>query len=173
MTNANEDLQADVSQEEIVQSSETEAIETDNETTETEENSKEDVVTLKKSEYTKLKRRAIAYQSLKENSPAPTEKKNSPDINTDELYLVAKGYEDNEIDQLKIIARGSNITLREAVNSDLFKVYQEKLQAEARKAKAKLSASNSSGVSNNQPVMKPGMTTDEHRAAWEKMMSGK
>lgn len=175
MTNANEELQTDASQEENVQASNAEVIEETNETNESSEqedvsNDDDEVVTLKKSEFTKLKRRAIAYQSLKESSPK--KEKSSPDM-ADELYLVAKGFEDKDIDQLRIIAKGSGIGLRDAVKSDLFKVYQEKQQAEIRKAKAKLSASNSSGVSNGEQAIKPGMTPDEHRAAWEKVMSGR
>ena len=90
MTNEQENLQEEVLQEEQVQSSDTESIDQEQET-----ESQEETVTLSKSEFTKLKRQAIAYKSQKENSPVPSkEKKNSSDINRDELYLIAKGYDD-------------------------------------------------------------------------------
>lgn len=178
MTNLNEELQVDVSQEEQEQSFQPETTEDTNleETTEqTEEATQEEkMVTLSKSEYTKLKRRAIAYQSLKENQPAPLkEKTGSSDINKDELYLVAKGYDDEALNKLKVIARGEGISMREAVSHDLFKVYQEKQQAEARKAKANLRASNGSGYNSPEPIVKPDMSLDQHKSAWAKMMSGK
>lgn len=172
MTNLQEELQADVSQEETVQSPQPEATE-DNEPQETEEQPQEQTVTLSKSEYTKLKRRAIAYQSLKENQPAPSrEKTGSSDINKDELYLVAKGYDDDAIAQLQIIARGSGTSLKDALENPLFKTYEAKQKEEERRAKAKLGASNGSGFQSGKPAIMPGMSADDHKAVWAKMSAG-
>lgn len=169
MTNNNEDIQEEVLQDEQVQTSETESNEEEQET----ESSQEDTVTLSKSEFTKLKRQAIAYKSQKENQPAPLkEKTGGSDINRDELYLVAKGYDDDALEQLRIIARGSGTTLRDAINNPLFKTYETNQKNEERKSKAKLNASNGSSYSQGGPAIKPNMTVDEHKAIWEKM-SGK
>lgn len=175
MTNLNEELNVDVSQEETVQSSEPETTEEETVADTQEDNGgAEDTITLSKSEYTKLKRRAIAYKSLKENQPAPVKEKNgSSDINKDELYLIAKGYEEKDIEMLSVIAKGSGTSMREAVDSDLFKVYREKQQAEERKAKARLGASNGSGYNNPGPAVTPNMNEADHKAAWAKMMSGR
>lgn len=172
MTNLNEELPVEESQEEEVLSSQPETTEENEAENTEEETTQENTVTLSKSEYTKLKRRAIAYQSLKENSPAPKEKKSSPDINPDELYLIAKGYGDDALEQLRIIARGSGTTLKEALNNPLFKTYETTQKNEERKAKAKLGASNGSGFSQGGPAVKPNMTQEEHMAVWNKM-SGK
>lgn len=175
MTNEQEELQVDASQEEQEQSSQPETTEEET-VADTQEDNRvnEETVTLTKSEYTKLKRREMAYKSLKENQPAPLkEKTGSSDINKDELYLVAKGYDDEALNKLKVIARGEGISMREAVSHDLFKVYEEKQQAEARKAKANLRASNGSGYNSPEPIVKPDMSADQHKAAWAKMMSGK
>lgn len=169
MTNEQENLQEEVLQEEDVSTSNTESIDQEEEA----ESTQEETVTLSKSEFTKLKRQAIAYKSQKENSPAPLkEKKGSSDINRDELFLIAKGYDDDAIAQLQIIARGSGTSLKEALENPLFKNYEAKQKEEARRAKAKLGASNGSGYSQGGPAIKPGMTEAEHRAVWEKM-SGK
>lgn len=166
MTNEQENLQEEVLQTEDVSTVETESIDQEQET----EQSQEDTVTLSKSEFTKLKRQAIAYKSQKENSPAPLkEKKGSSDINKDELYLVAKGYDDDAIAQLQIIARGSGTSLKEALENPLFKNYEAKQKEEERKAKAKLGASNGSGFQKGGPAIKPNMSKDEHMAVWNKM----
>lgn len=167
MTNEQENLQEEVLQEEQVQSSETESNDQEQET-----ESQEETVTLSKSEFTKLKRQAIAYKSQKENSPAPKEKKSDSDIDADELYLIAKGYDDEALEQLRIIARGTGTNLKEARENPLFKNYEAKQKEEERKSKAKLGASNGSGFSQGGPAIKPNMTTDEHKAIWAKM-SGK
>ena len=169
MTNEQENLQEEVLQEEQVQTSETESNDQEQEA----EESQEETVTLSKSEFTKLKRQAIAYKSQKENSPAPSkEKKNSSDINKDELYLVAKGYDDEAIAQLQIIARGSGVSMKEALENPLFKNYEAKQKEEDRRAKAKLGASNGSGFQSGKPAIKPNMTADEHKAIWAKMKAG-
>lgn len=169
MTNEQENLQAEELQTEQVQSVETEANDQEQEA----ESPKEETVTLSKSEFTKLKRQAIAYKSQKENQPAPLkEKTGSSDINRDELYLIAKGYDDEALAQLQIIARGSGVSLKEALENPLFKNYEAKQKEEERRAKAKLGASNGSGFSQGGPAIKPGMTEAEHKAVWAKM-SGK
>lgn len=169
MTNEQENLQEEVLQVEDVSTTETESIDQEEET----EEPQEDTVTLTKSEFTKLKRQAIAYKSQKENQPASLkEKTGSSDINRDELYLVAKGYDDDALEQLRIIARGTGTTLRDALNNPLFKNYEAKQKEDERRSKAKLGASNSSTYSQGGPVIKPNMTVDEHKAIWAKM-SGK
>jgi len=168
MTNEQENLQEEELQVEEISTTETESNDQEQEA----EATQDDSVTLTKSEYTKLKRQAIAYKSQKESSPAPKEKKSSPDINPDELYLIAKGYGDEALEQLRIIARGSGTTLKEALNNPLFKTYETTQKNEERKAKAKLGASNGSGFSQGGPAIKPNMTQEEHMAVWNKM-SGK
>lgn len=169
MTNEQENLQEEVLQTEQDQSVHTES----NEEVQEAESTQEETVTLSKSEFTKLKRQAIAYKSQKENQPSSKEKTGSSDINRDELYLVAKGYDDEALEQLRIIARGSNTTLKEALNNPLFKNYEAKQKEDERKSKAKLGASNGSGYSQGGPAIKPNMTPEDHKAVWQKMMSGK
>lgn len=169
MTNEQENLQEEVLQTEDVSNVETESNDQEQEA----EESKEETVTLSKSEFTKLKRQAIAYKSQKENQPAPLKvKTGSSDINKDELYLVAKGYDDDAIAQLQIIARGTGTSLKEALENPLFKSYEAKQKEEERKAKAKLGASNGSGYQSGKPAIRPGMSQEEHKAVWAKMTQG-
>ncbi len=169
MTNEQENFQAEESQVEDVSTTQTEANDQEQEA----ESTQEETVTLSKSEFTKLKRQAIAYKSQKENQPAPSrEKTGSSDINKDELYLVAKGYDDDAIAQLQIIARGSGTSLKEALENPLFKTYEAKQKEEERRAKAKLGASNGSGFQSGKPAITPGMSADDHKAVWAKMSAG-
>lgn len=169
MTNEQENLQAEESQVEDVSTTQTEANDQEQEA----ESTQEETVTLSKSEFTKLKRQAIAYKSQKENQPAPSrEKTGSSDINKDELYLVAKGYDDDAIAQLQIIARGSGTSLKDALENPLFKTYEAKQKEEERRAKAKLGASNGSGFQSGKPAITPGMSVDDHKAVWAKMAQG-
>lgn len=169
MTNEQENLQEEVLQTEDVSNVETESNDQEQEV----ESTQDDTITLSKSEYTKLKRQAIAYKSQKENQPAPLKgKTGSSDINADELYLIAKGYDDEALEQLRIIARGTGTGLKEARENPLFKNYEAKQKEEERRSKAKLGASNGSSYGSNQPAIKPNMTVDEHKAVWAKM-SGK
>lgn len=166
MTNEQENLQAEESQVEDVSTTQTEANDQEQEAVSTQE----ETVTLSKSEFTKLKRQAIAYKSQKENQPAPSrEKTGSSDINKEELYLIAEGYKQDAIEQLQIIARGSGTSLREALENPLFKSYEAKQKEEERKAKAKLGASNGSGFQSGKPAITPGMSQEEHKAVWAKM----
>jgi len=166
MTNINEDLQ-----EEVLQTEQDQSVETySNEEEQTTDEPQEETVTLSKSEFTKLKRQAIAYKSQKESQPAPAKvKTGSPDINKEELYLVAKGYDDDAIEQLQIIARGSGIGLKEALENPLFKSYEAKQNEENRRSKARLGASNGSGFQSGKPAITPNMTEDAHKAIWAKM----
>lgn len=166
MTNEQENLQEEVLQVEDVSTTETNSNDQEQET----ESTQDDTVTLSKSEYTKLKRQAIAYKSQKENQPAPKEKTGGPDINRDELYLVAKGYDDDALEQLRIIARGSGTTMKDALNNPLFKTYETNQKNEERKSKAKLGASNGSGFQQGGPAIKPHMTEADHKAVWGKML---
>lgn len=169
MTNEQENFQAEESQVEDVSTTQTEANDQEQEA----ESTQEETVTLSKSEFTKLKRQAIAYKSQKENQPAPLrEKTGSSDINKDELYLVAKGYDDDAIAQLQIIARGSGTSLKEALENPLFKTYEAKQKEEERRAKAKLGASNGSGFQSGKPAIMPGMSADDHKAVWAEMSAG-
>ena len=169
MTNEQENLQEEVLQTEEISNVETQSNDQEQET----ESTQDDTITLSKSEYTKLKRQAIAYKSQKENQPAPSKvKTGSSDINKDELYLVAKGYDDEAIAQLQIIARGTGSSLKEALENPLFKNYEAKQREEERRAKAKLGASNGSGFSQGGPAIKPNMSVDDHKAVWAKMSAG-
>jgi len=89
---------------------------------------------------------------------------------SDELKLIARGLSDEEIEQAKIIAKGKDIPLTEAIKNPLFLSYQKDFKDNERKEKAKLGASKGSGESENEDLIKPDMTREEHEKVFKKVM---
>ena len=102
---------------------------------------------------------------LKANPPL----KQDPQL-SDELKLIARGLSDEEIEQAKVIAKGKGIVLAEAIKDPLFLSYQATLKEKERKEKAKLGATKGSGESQDETLIKPGMTREEHQEAFKKVM---
>lgn len=92
----------------------------------------------------------------------------------EELRLIAKGYSDEDIDKLKVIARGQDISLTEALKDEMFLSFQEKKEEAKKKEKAKLGASKGSAQGDGrQETFKSGMTDEEHKAMFEKEVLGR
>ena len=104
-------------------------------------------------------------KALKANPPVTSD----PQL-SDELKLIARGLSDEEIDKAKVIAKGNGTSLQEALKDDMFIAYQNKLKEDERKEKAKLGASKGSGESQDETLIKPGMTREEHQEAFKKVM---
>lgn len=92
----------------------------------------------------------------------------------DELRLIARGLSDTEIEQLQVISKGKGISLMESLKDPLFISFQKDLKEQDKKEKAKLGGSNSSsqGQEGDEPLVKPGMTEEEHKEVWSKTMKG-
>lgn len=117
-----------------------------------------------KSELTARAKRA--EEELKALKAKP--QNNDPQL-TEELKLIARGLTDEAIEQAKIIAKGKDISLTEAIKDPLFTLYQEKIKDDERKEKAKLGASRGSGATEEQPKgTQSGATREEHMEAFKK-----
>lgn len=103
----------------------------------------------------------------KKNEPPKVEPKATPDI-SDELRLFAKGLSEAEIEEAKSIAKGKDISLVEASKTKTFLLFQADLKEEQRKEAAKLGASHGSGSEGEKPSVTSGMTTEQHKEAWNK-----
>jgi hypothetical protein len=113
-----------------------------------------------------LARAKKAEDALKSKAPHIT---NDPQL-TDELKLIARGLSDEEIEQAKVIAKGTGKTLQEAIKEPLFLTYQSNLKEEQAKERAKLGASKGSGESEDATLIKPGMSREEHEEAFKQVM---
>ena len=141
---------------------------------ETSDDSNEDTVALQtkldealkaKSELTaRAKKAEEALKASKETpQPLPTNNQQLPE----ELKLIARGLTDEAIDKAKIIAKGNDISLQEALKDDMFIAYQAKVENEKKKADAKLGASKGSGETPSKSGFKSGMTKEEHKKAFQ------
>lgn len=121
-----------------------------------------------------LARAKKAEEELKalKAKPQVENKINDPQL-SDELKLIARGLSDEEIEQVKVIAKGKGITLNEAVKDTLFTIFQADLKEKERKEKARLGASKGSGESSEEPMVKSGMTKEEHQKVFQKLVGKK
>jgi len=141
------------------------------------ENSNEDAVALQekldlaeKAKSQILARAKKAEEELKALKAKTQENINKDPQLSDELKLIARGLSDEEIEQAKVVAKGKGIPLTEAIKDPLFVVYQGDLKEKKRKEDAKLGASKGSGESGDDTLVKPGMSDEEHRQAFKKVM---
>lgn len=117
--------------------------------------------------------KAIAKRNEQKQKAAPVQSKKQDSISRDEVILLAQGYDEKDLEYLSIIAKGKNVSLRDATQDDLFVAFAEKRNAEKKALKAKLGVSKSSGVSKQDSSFKKPMTAEEHKALFEKTILGK
>lgn len=113
-----------------------------------------------------LKKEIAALKAEKEDK---IKKQQDPPPANEELRLIAKGFSDEEIEEAKAIAKGKDIPLSEAIKTKTFLLFQEDIKETQRKEKAKLGASKGSGQSAEETLIKPGMSKEDHKAAWQKL----
>ena len=121
-----------------------------------------------------LARAKRAEEELKKSKtsvkPAPSQviNNNNPDI-SEELKLIARGLSDEEINQAKVIAKGKGIVLTEAIKDPMFLTVQKDIKEREKREAAKLGGSKGSSESEDEALVKPNMTRDEHMAAFKKL----
>ena len=105
-------------------------------------------------------------ETLKKKPPVE-EPKTAPAEEREELRLLARGLSDEEIEEAKAIAKGKGISLSEALKTPIFQLFQNNLKEEKRKEQARLGASQGSNQTASEKKIKPGMTREEHKAAFD------
>jgi hypothetical protein len=101
-------------------------------------------------------------------TPSQTINNNNPDI-SEELKLIARGLSDEEINQAKVIAKGKGIVLTEAIKDPMFLTAQKDIKEKERREQARLGGSKGSSESEEDTLIKPDMTREEHMAAFKKV----
>jgi len=129
----------------------------------------EDFYALEKKNKELFERAKKAEALAKQVKQAPLAKNAPLQTNTEEDLIrtakLASQLDDDDLDLLKTI-QGSSIA--EKLENPLFKAYKEQ---KAKKAKSDSAQLKPSGSSNSfAPGIKPGMTEDEHKELWNKMM---
>lgn len=127
----------------------------------------------KQAEADKVKVEQDLAEARRKPEPAPVAPQvAAPQTDPDELRAVARGYSDEEITEAKSIAKGKGISLTAALETDLFKLFKSDNDLKKKKEDAKLGAASGSGDSSPAKVWKPGMTAEEHKAAWAERTRG-
>jgi len=116
-----------------------------------------------------LARAKKAEEELKKFKSAPSINSNQS-ISSEELKLIARGLSDEEISQAKVIAKGKDISLPDAIKDPLFVSYQETLKKQKESEDAKLGASHGSGESPDESLVKPNMSREEHMKVFNQVM---
>lgn len=115
-----------------------------------------------------------AEEELKALKAKPQVNTNNDPQLSDELKLIARGLSDEEIEQAKVIAKGTDKSLAEAIKNPLFLTFQADLKEKERKEKAKLGASKGSGETKEEVTgLQPGSTREDHMKAFQKKVGRK
>ncbi len=117
-----------------------------------------------------LKYKAIAMRKAKQANVRPEPKQQTLETNyltREEGILIAKGMDDEALNQLKVIAKGKGVSLLDAEKDPLFTTYFEKVQKEKRAEQAKLGASKGSAYKETKAEFKSGLSREEHMALWK------
>lgn len=162
-----------------MEENETEVVETqveETETTNVEEEANDDSPTLE--DYQKLVKERETLLAQKEHwkkkatqSP-PLEKteitkNNTEYLTREEAVLLAKGYDEEDLARLNILAKADGKKLNEVVDDEMFIAWKEKKDDKARAVKAQLGSSKSSTSKTSKPVSQ--MTPEEHKAYWQSL----
>ena len=151
-----------------------------NEETSTEESTEEtktdEGVNDEASEVEKLKKEVQTLRAQKEHfkkkagvkaGEVKTNASSNDTLTREEVVLIANGMTLEDMDQLKIIQKGSGLSLKEAMETNMFKAYSKETQAETKRKKASLGASKGTG-GGSELRAKPNMTEEEHRELFKK-----
>ena len=102
----------------------------------------------------------------KDPDPSDANDKESDTLTREEAILLAKGMDEDDLDQLKKIAAFNETTILEAQDDPLYTAYQTQKVEAKKKEEAELGASGGSGA-HSKGGAKPGMSDEDHRKLWE------
>ncbi len=123
----------------------------------------EDYEKLKKEKETLLAQKEHWRKKAESKLETAPEKPNTEYLTRDEAVLLAKGYDDDDLARLKMIANGKKLT--EVANDEMFIAWKEKKDAKVRAEKAQLGSSKTSISKPSKPLSE--MTREEHMAYWK------
>ena len=148
------DVQEETQEDEAVAVEETEAEETQEESTEAK---------LAKAEAEAAKYRRLFEKSQKPAPAKATEPQATPQLNVEEVVLLANGMDEELLTRLKKVAQVNNTSLIKAQNDPIFIAVKEQFEKDKKKEDASLPAARGSGaVKAKKDTTTPGLSRDEH-----------
>jgi hypothetical protein len=172
MTNENKVEETTETNDEELETTEDESTE---EVDELEEETNEDDDTPSTSDYDELQKKLKTIEAQKEHwrkkaTSKPKEKEelktNDDYLTRDEAILLTKGYDEDDIQQLKRVAGDNNLI--EASKDPMFKAYKREKEQKEKSSKAQLSSSNKP-VGSKKAISE--MSDEEHKAFFYKTLN--
>lgn len=108
------------------------------------------------------------WKKKAERVPLVKEDSTNQDSLKEELILIAKGVNEDVIEQASLVAKAKGISIKDALNDPMVKAYSKSIEDQIKKDKAQLSPS--AGTSYANDSFKPEQPRDEHKEAWAKAM---
>lgn len=141
-------------------------------TSEEAEESNDETVTLTKSEYSKLKRQAIAYKANKSEKPEVKETQTTTNAISEEdievKILISQGVDAELLEEMKALAKVRGKSILSIQNDPILIAMKEAKEEEARKKAARLGVSKgSSTVKATKSTTTPGLSEEDHKALWK------
>jgi hypothetical protein len=116
--------------------------------------------------YARLKK---TEQKVKETPGTAGSGDNSQTVDLDVLEFFSKGNTKEDYRNALAIMKGKGLTFEQALIDPLYVAHKQVAEAKAKRTASQLGASRSGGVAKQEGV-KPGMTTEEHKALAMKAM---
>jgi len=107
-------------------------------------------------------------KTLKSSKTTPNKPGELTKDQRDEIVMLAKGVDEEIIEEAKDLSKAKGIPLSEAIKLPIIQAYQERKEQESRSKQASLGASAKAGA-HSEPLIRPNMSREEHMAAWKKM----
>jgi hypothetical protein len=146
-----------------VETVETPAIETPEETIDTPEVDVEKLQATNKKLYERAKKAEAELKAIKPKAP-PAPSQVSPQLNVEETVLLANGMSEELLAELKAVAAVRQTSLIKAQNDPIFVAVKEKFERDLKHKNASLPASRGSGsVKPQKTFTTPGLTREEHK----------
>lgn len=140
-------------------------------TSESTEESNDDTVTLSKSEYSKLKRQAIAYKANKSDKPEPREQNTTNALSREDVeltVLASQGIDSELLGEMKTLAKLRGKSIMEMQKDPIIIAMKEVKAKEEKEKLSKLPASRgSSTVKAEKGFSTSGLSKEEHKALWK------
>lgn len=136
----------------------------------TTEETTEDTVVISKEKFKAMQRKAMAYDATKKTPQPPQKEEITNVLSREEAFLIAKGMDEEGINQLQVIAKGKGISLLDAEKDPMFVAYNEQRIKDKKAEQARLGASKGSGSKENKPDFRTkGLSDDEHKRLWQEV----
>lgn len=103
----------------------------------------------------------------KKDEPKVTPKSETSTFSEDDLFVIKQLEDKEEYEMAKEVAKLKNVSISEAVSSQMFKLWKQERTEEKRQEKVQMEASRGSGNrGKKKDFSTPGLSPQEHKELW-------